>query len=167
MEKHSDIFYTIIEEHKGILYKIANSYCKDKDDRQDLLQEIIVQLWLSYGKYDSQFKLSTWIYRIALNTSISFYRKNKTRKEKTVELSPILETSIMEDSPFPDDSNIIRLQGFIQELKEFDKALILLYLDGLTQKEISEILGITPSNISTKIGRIKKTLKNKFQNKKN
>jgi RNA polymerase sigma-70 factor (ECF subfamily) len=163
LDKNADIFLSIIENHKGILYKIANSYCKDQEDRQDLIQEIIIQLWQSFENYNSQFKRSTWIYRIALNTAISFYRKNKVRRLKTTELSAILATSLKADEPFQDNPNLAILQVFIQELREIDKALILLYLDGLSQKEIAEIIGITPTNVGTKLSRIKKTLRQKFQ----
>jgi len=164
LDKNRDIFISILENHKGIIFKIVNSYCKDVTDKQDLIQEIIIQLWISFEKYNNQFKLSTWIYRIALNTSISFYRKNKVRKEKTVLASAILETTLKSDEPFQENPDLIKLQGFIQELKELDKALILLYLDGLSQKEISKIIGITPTNVGSKIERIKKMLKQKFKN---
>ena len=163
MDKNRDIFISILDNHKGIIFKIVNSYCKDVTDKQDLIQEIIIQLWISFAKYNNQFKLSTWIYRIALNTSISFYRRNKVRKEKTVLASAILETTLKSDEPFQEDPDLIKLQGFIQELKELDKALILLYLDGLSQKEISKIIGITSTNVGSKIERIKKMLKQKFK----
>ncbi len=162
LDKKRDIFLSILENHKGIIYKIANSYCRDDDVRKDLVQEIIIQLWMSFDRYDSKYKYSTWIYKIALNTSISSYRKNKTRDKGILEFSEILQTSNYEIESFEDDLNIKLLQKFIRELKEIDKALILLYLDGLNQKEISKIMGITPSNISTKINRIKKALKLKF-----
>jgi len=163
LDKNRDIFISILDNHKGIIFKIVNSYCKDVTDKQDLIQEIIIQLWISFAKYNNQFKLSTWIYRIALNTSISFYRRNKVRKEKTVLASAILETTLKSDEPFQEDPDLIKLQGFIQELKELDKALILLYLDGLSQKEISKIIGITSTNVGSKIERIKKMLKQKFK----
>ncbi len=76
-EKDSGLFLSVVETHKGILYKVANAYCKDAFDRQDLIQEILVQLWKSFERYDSQYKHSTWIYRIALNVAISFYRKDE------------------------------------------------------------------------------------------
>lgn len=164
MDKNRDIFISILDNHKGVIFKIVNSYCKDVTDKQDLIQEIIIQLWISFEKYNNQFKLSTWIYRIALNTSISFYRKNKVRKEKTVISSAILQKTLKADEPFQENPNLLKLQGFIQELRELDKALILLYLDGLSQKEISKIIGIKPTNVGTKIERIKKTLKQKFKN---
>lgn len=164
MDKNRDIFISILDNHKRIIFKIVNSYCRDTEDRQDLIQEIIVQLWISFDKYDDRFKLSTWIYRIALNTSISFYRKNKARKQSTVTVSPILETTLKADDPDTDNRDFKKLQGFIQQLKEVDKALILLYLDGLAQKEIAEIIGISPTNVGTKIERIKRKLKQKFNN---
>lgn len=163
MGKNRHIFLSVLEAHKGIIYKIAHSYCKDEEDRHDLIQEIIIQLWLSFGKYNSQFKPSTWIYRIALNTSISFYRKNKTRKEKTSELTALIETSAKADDPVQENPELVLLQRFIAELKNIDKALILLYLEELSYNEIAEIVGITPTNVSTKIARIKKDLKQKFQ----
>lgn len=162
MNKNRDIFISILEDHKGIIYKIVNSYCKEIEDRQDLIQEIVIQLWLSFEKYDKKFKLSTWIYRIALNTSISYYRKNKTRKKKTVSASAILETTLKADEPFQENTDFNKLLSLIQELKDIDKALILLYLEGLNQKEIAKIIGITASNVGTKIARIKKNLKGKF-----
>ena len=162
MDKKAKIFLEIIENHKRIIYKITNSYCKENEDRQDLIQEIIIQLWQSFDKYDPQYKVSTWIYRIALNTSISYYRKNKTRKEKTTELSVIVEASFKASEPFKENPNLILLNQFIKELKEIDKALVLLYLDGLSQKEIAKIIGITSSNVGSKLTRIKKRLKQKF-----
>jgi len=163
LENKADIFIGIIEDHKGIIYKITNSYCKASEDRKDLNQEIIVQLWQSFDKYNSQYSLSTWIYRIALNTSISFYRKNRTKQEKTIELSAIIEISLNAEEPFQEDQNLVRLQSFIQELKEIDKAVVLLYLEGLSQKQIAEIIGISASNVGTKISRIKTTLYQKFK----
>jgi RNA polymerase sigma factor (sigma-70 family) len=71
-------FQNIIEQHKGILYKVARAYCPNEDDRQDLMQEMMIQVWLSEHRYNNQFKISTWLYRISLNVAISFYRKNTT-----------------------------------------------------------------------------------------
>lgn len=162
MNNKRDIFLSTLEQHKGILYKIANSYCQHTEDRKDLVQEIIIQLWLSFDNYSDQYKYSTWIYRIALNTSISFYRKRNKRNKTEQEVATIFKNSIQEFDFPEEESNIQLLQKFIRELKELDKALILLYLDGLSQAEISNIIGITPTNISTKVNRIKKKLKDKF-----
>lgn len=83
MEKidKSEIFISVIQLHKGIVFKVANAYCKNIEDRKDLIQEIIIQLWKSFGNYNNSFKHSTWMYRIALNVAISFYRKENTRKK--------------------------------------------------------------------------------------
>ncbi|MBK8555829.1 MAG: sigma-70 family RNA polymerase sigma factor [Lewinellaceae bacterium] len=163
----SDQFIALLEANKGLLYKVANAYCKDAEDRRDLIQEITLQLWRSFDKYDPQYQLSTWIYRIALNVSISFYRKSSAHSAYTQGLPP----GIIENIPAADaenhDPNLVLLQRFIQELKEIDKALILLYLDEKSQKEISEILGLSNSNVSTKIARIKTQLKAKFSSVKN
>ena len=163
MDKKTDIFLEVLDSHKRIIYKIVNSYCQQSEDRQDLIQEITIQLWQSFDKYDPQYSISTWMYRIALNTSISYYRKHKTRREKTAELSVITAASLEATEPPQDNPNLVLLQRFIKEMKEMDKALILLHLDGLSHKDIAEILGITSSNVGTKLTRIKKQLKQKFR----
>ncbi|MEL6943583.1 MAG: RNA polymerase sigma factor, partial [Bacteroidota bacterium] len=94
MSKNKELFLDIIEDHKRILYKIAQTYCKEQQDREDLIQEMILQLWLSFDKYNDQFKFSTWMYRVALNTAISFYRKTKTYQQKTTALTTVLETTL-------------------------------------------------------------------------
>ena len=153
-------FIDILESNKGILYKVANSYCKDSEDRQDLIQEITIQLWKSFHKYDSQYKISTWIYRIALNVSISYYRKESTRKNFTVVTDHLID--IQEQSDEDLEPQILQLHLFIQQLKPLDKALMILYLEDKGHLEMSEILGINTSNVATKIGRIKQQLKTQF-----
>ncbi len=165
LDEKKKIFLAILEEHKGIIYKVANTYCYDKSDQDDLIQEIILQVWLTIENFNTKYKWSTWIYRIALNTSISFYRKNKTRKEKTVRLSPIIDVPSMNDE-YREEDNFHLLRRFVRELKEIDRALILLHLEGLKSKEIAEIINTTQTNMTTKISRIKKTLRLKFENHK-
>ena len=161
------MFLSVIQMNKGIIYKIANSYCKNAEDRKDLVQEIIVQLWKSFDNYTDQYKYSTWMYRIALNVAISFYRKESRRKHVS---NPISEDIIeLADTKVTDEieENMGFLQEFISELKELDKALMLLYLEEKNHKEIAEIIGISETNVATKIGRIKNVLKQKFSNIKN
>ena len=155
-------FELIIEKNKGIIYKVANSYCKDSDDRKDLVQEIIIQLWRSFKRFDHSCKLSTWIYRVALNVAISFYRRDSKRKMASTELTESLIAIIPENDPSETESQINQLQQFIGELKDMDRALMILYLEDKSQKEIGEIMGITETNVSTKIARIKEKLKVKF-----
>ncbi len=157
-------FLRVIQAHKGIIYKVANSYCKDAEDRNDLVQEIMIQLWKSIDKYNDQFKYSTWIYQIALNVAISFYRKERNRQNI---VNPINDSILnYSDTAANDetDENIGILHRFIAELKELDKALMLLYLEEKSYKEIAEIIGISETNVATKIGRIKIILKQKFSN---
>ena len=161
-ETKSNKFLEMLECHKGIIYKIVNSYSRDEENRKDLAQEIIIQLWKSFNNYDDHFKYSTWVYRIALNVSISFYRKEKRRGEISHPLPDNL-FSIQADDEDEDKNYLNRLLNeFISELKELDRALVILYLDEKSHKEISEILGLTETNVATKISRIKKLLKQRF-----
>lgn len=160
-EEQNQLFQELIEQHKGILFKVARTYCQDDEDRQDLIQEILIQLWQSFHKYNDKFKISTWLYRISLNVAISFYRKNEVRKNKNVPLNEQI-TEIQEVIKSEKVQQLNLLEQFINELKEVDKALMLLYLEEKSYKEISEILGISETNVATKIGRIKRSLKQKF-----
>ena len=159
--EQSETFIQVIENHKGIIYKIANSYCRDTEDKKDLVQEIIYQLWKCFENYDSRYKYSTWLFRIALNVSISFCRKENRRKEIANPLSKDI-FHISEEDTQEKQGNLQMLEQFIYELKELDKALMLLYLEEKSHKEIAEIMGISESNVSTKINRIKNALKEKF-----
>lgn len=163
VEKSKEIFQSVIKQNKGILFKVANLYCKDHEDRKDLMQEMTIQLWYSFDKYNSEFKISTWMYRIALNVAISFYRKDSRRKDISMPMSEVVMDIIPERGTDENDIELNLLHQFISELNELDKALILLYLEEKSYKEISKILGISETNISTKIGRIKEKLKLRFE----
>jgi RNA polymerase sigma-70 factor (ECF subfamily) len=165
MDEHKQLFQEIIEQHKGILFKVARAYCPNEDDRQDLIQEMMIQIWQSLHRYDSKFKISTWLYRISLNVAISFYRKNSTRTSKYTELNEQTE-QIPTDEKADNESQLNLLKKFISELKEIDKALIILYLEDKSHAEIAEILGMSVSNVGTKVGRIKEKLKQRFSERK-
>ncbi len=159
-------FIKTIDEHKKIIYKIVNSYCPNKNDRKDLEQEIIIQLWNSFDNYNSDYKYSTWMYRIALNVAISFYRKEKKRLVKSDFYNEESIFKIEEDTNNEQtelDYHLKLLQEFIHNLNELNKALMLLYLEEKSYGEIAEILGITKTNVATKISRIKLKLKKEFQ----
>ncbi len=155
-------FLLVIEAHKGIIYKVANTYCRNVEDRKDLAQEIVFQLWKSFDKYNSEFKYSTWIYRIALNVAISFYRKENRRQG----ISHPYSEGIFNLADIPENKEMEKrhsmLQQFIGGLKELDKALMLLYLEEKSHREIAEIIGVSETNVATKVGRIKNILKQKF-----
>ena len=163
MPQSKEDFLSIIDANKRIIFKICNSYCKNADDREDLAQEIIFQLWKSWSSFNANYKLSTWMYRIALNVAISFYRKERKTTDTVLMGDHVIEIADeqIEESL---ETNLNALQQFINELKPLDKALMILYLEEKPQKEIAEIMGITSSNVATKIGRIKEQLKQKFNN---
>ena len=167
MVNKKEQFIKTIDEHKKIIYKIVNSYCQNKEDRKDLEQEIIIQLWNSFDNYNSDYKYSTWMYRIALNVAISFYRKEKKWSIKNDFYNEESIFKIEEDTSEKQtelDFHLKLLQEFIHNLNELNKALMLLYLEEKSYEEIAEILGITKTNVATKISRIKLKLKKEFQN---
>jgi RNA polymerase sigma-70 factor (ECF subfamily) len=154
-------FLALLDEHKKILYKVAGAYCRNPADRPDLVQEITAQLWRSFGRYDPRLRFSTWMYRIALNVAISFYRGETRRSRDTVPATDsILEMAAGREPE--EDENLRLLRGFIAGLDELDRALILLYLDGNRHDAMAEILGISESNVGTKIHRIKQRLRRDF-----
>ena len=163
MAPEKDRFLQLVMQHRKIIYKICHAYCRDGEDRKDLEQEIIVQLWRSADKYDERYRLTTWIYRVALNAAISFWRREKSRRERVSPLDrEIIER--VEDLGRPQDEadDIAALHRFINRLDELNRALMLLYLDDRPQQEIADILGISRTNVATKIGRIKQQLRRAF-----
>lgn len=157
-----DKFIGIIKDHKRIIYKVIYSYCRDAEDRKDLQQEVIIQLWKSLKTYNDTYKLSTWIYRIALNVAISHYRKDQKRLKSNTSIDEDIFRIAEDQSDEEHKDRTELLYHFINQLDAFNKAIIILYLDDNSYKEISEILGITETNVGTKIGRIKKLLKECF-----
>lgn len=162
--EQADKFLSVLDNHKGILYKVAHSYCKHTEDRKDLVQQIIYHIWKSFDNYNPEFQYSTWIYRIALNVAISFYRKERSAAFHKVPYDESLEILAEVTADQKDEDNLHLLQQFILELKEMDKAIMLLYLDQKPYKEIAQIMGISESNVGTKVSRIKILLSQKFKN---
>jgi RNA polymerase sigma-70 factor (ECF subfamily) len=161
-EAEQEEFLKLIDDNKAIIYKICNSYCPNSSDRPDLAQEITYQLWKSGKSFSGEHKFSTWMYRVALNVAISFYRKQKTNTRQFSSGDHLPELEDKDDGSGIKEENSNLLQQLINELKELDRALIILYLEEKSYKEISEILGISESNAATKVGRIKEKLKQKF-----
>jgi RNA polymerase sigma factor (sigma-70 family) len=157
----SQKFHQIIEQHKGILFKVARTYCLNDDYKQDLLQEMMIQIWKSLHRYDDKFAITTWLYRISLNVAISFYRKNIHRQNVSLPLIDIIQ-SVQNEENGEKQEQLTLLEHFISELNNLDKALILLYLEDKSHAEISEVLGLSVSNVGTKLGRIKEKLKKRF-----
>jgi len=150
-------FRTLVDEHHGIVRKICAAYCRNPADREDLAQEIALQLWRSFGKYDGRASFSTWMYRVALNVAISFYRR-ETRRRRDLQTGALdLERVPEREADRPE--NVRRLYEFIENLSELDKALVLLYLDGYAYREIADVIGISETNVATKLGRLKQRMK--------
>ena len=154
-------YHEIIEQHKGILFKVAKAYCRNDEDRQDLVQEMMIQIWKSLPRYNDTFAMTTWLYRIALNVAISFYRKN-TQKQSLGKPFSDEQFSTLDEINNEKQEHLNLLEQFIAELNDLDKALILLYLEDKSHAEIAEIMDLSVSNVGTKVGRIKEKLKNKF-----
>jgi RNA polymerase sigma factor (sigma-70 family) len=153
-------FQSLIDDHKKILYKVCSSYCANRDDRDDLAQEIVVQLWRSFHAFDGRCRFSTWMYRVSLNVAISFYRSEAARTRHVLPAGERLFDVIDERESQSDEIRF--LYRSIERLDPLNKALILLYLDGYTYAETSEVLGISETNVATKIGRLKKAFKQEF-----
>ena len=153
-------FQALVDEHKKILYKVCHSYCRNRDDREDLAQEIIIHLWRAFGAFDERCRFSTWMYRIALNVAISFYRRESARTRLVVSDHERLLTAIDETENY--SAEIQALYQFIEGLDPLNKALVLLYLDGHSYGEIGDVLGISETNVATKISRLKRTMHHEF-----
>jgi RNA polymerase sigma-70 factor (ECF subfamily) len=154
-------FQTLLREHEGIVFKVAGLYAQHAEDRRDLAQEIGLQAWRSFAHFDPlRAKFSTWLYRVALNVAISQLRKaNGAWNGRLEQLEPHHLDNIGVDPPPEPDERLAALYTFIGQLDALKRALILLYLEDKSYAEIAEILGITETNVATKIGRIKQTLR--------
>jgi len=155
-------FVKLLEKHQNILHKICRMYADDSHAHQDLFQEMSVQLWKAYPKFRGEAKFSTWMYRVALNTAITLYRKGKKRVD-TGDLEKIAFKVQAEEYDATTEENIKLMYQAIKELNDIDKALVLLYLEEKDYVEIAETLGISQVNARVKMNRVKKKLKNILQ----
>lgn len=149
-------FLSKIEKHQGIIYKVSRMYMDNEVDQEDLYQEIVYQLWKSYKSFRGDSQFSTWMYRVSLNTAISFFKKEKKQKEIEDKLKIQDNTEAMETNENPDKLDF--LYKAINQLNDVDKALIFLYLEGLSHKEIGKNLGISEGNARVRLNRIKTKL---------
>lgn len=152
MEKE---FLKSIHDHQRIIYKVCKVYRDNKEDEEDLFQEIVYQLWKSYPSFRGESKISSWIYRITLNTAMAIYRKGKPAidyiEEFPERLHPTTERRVSE--------NAERLFHALRKLNDAEKALVSLYLEDFSYQEIAEIVGISEGNVGVKLNRIKAKLK--------
>ena len=159
--EQTQIFETWLSQCKALIFKIVRAYAPISEDQQDLFQEITVQVWRSIPLFKGNSAVTTWIYRIALNTAIKWIRKERRQDEieKATALDQILVGNIVEY-----DDRLSWFYDQIHKLDEIDRSVTLLMLDGLSYKEMSVILGITETHVGVKINRIKKQLIGKSKN---
>lgn len=153
-------FIILIQENEGVIHKITSLYADSREDQKDLFQEVVVQLWTALDRFKNESKVSTWIYRIALNTAIT--RLRKVKKQVDNEALDLVMFNYAEPENQELDHKINALHASIAKLNELDKAIILLVLEDKSYEEISQIIGISVSNVGTRLMRIKQKLKEKM-----
>jgi len=158
-KNQQEIFNNWIKEHKNLLFKVARSFEHSVGDQDDLFQEMSIQLWRSVDKFKAQSAVSTWIYRIALNTAINWSRKERKHQSGRQELDGKIH--VLHENTEYIDERLPWLYSEIARLDKIDKSLALLMLDGYSYKEMAEILGVSDTNLGVKIHRIKKHLMNR------
>lgn len=152
-------FVTNLEKHQNIVHKICRIYTNDQDSHNDLFQEITIQLWDAYPKFRGDSKFSTWMYRVALNTAITLYRKSK-RSIKTLDIDSVSFKIKAQEYDGEAEQQLKLMYNALKQLNDIDKALVFLYLEDQSYREISDTLGISEVNARVKMNRIKTKLKN-------
>ena len=151
-------FLQIIKENQGIIHKVCNIYCDDHEDRNDLFQEIVAQLWKSFPTFRKESKFSTWMYRVALNTAITTFKRSKRRPDQsrlTYENFLVKEDNYDAET----DDEIKNLHRAVAQLSGIEKSIVLLFLENKKNEEIADIVGVTQNYVRVKMNRIKKKLK--------
>jgi RNA polymerase sigma-70 factor (ECF subfamily) len=160
-EERQRVFKSWLQEHTGLIFKVARAFASSEADQQDLIQEILLQMWCSLPRFEGNAKASTWIYRVALHTALAWRRKEMKHRAPQ---NPLIE---IETLPAPEsdsarrvarDEAIARLYDAIHQLPKVDGALVLLYLEDLSYREMAEVLGLSESNVGVKLNRARKAL---------
>jgi RNA polymerase sigma-70 factor, ECF subfamily len=160
-ENPESLFKSWLIEHGGAVLKVARAYTRTTEDRQDLVQEILLQVWQSLPRFQGRASASTWFYRVALNTALGWHRKEHRRQ---IRLQPILELADLSVAGSDSAQQAVerevveRLYAAIRQLPKTDAALVLLYLDDLSYRQMAEVLGISETNVGVKLNRAKKAL---------
>ncbi|WP_312235890.1 sigma-70 family RNA polymerase sigma factor [Stenotrophomonas sp.] len=155
-------FATLLDQHRGIVLKIARGYCAHQEDRLDLIQDISVQAWDAFGSFDpARARFSTWLYRVALNVAISQLRRQQLRQRHHAVLD---EDALPLDDTAPAEQQhaVQQLEVAIRALPPLDRALMLLHLDDHDHRQIADILGISSANVSTRLHRLRQQLRARF-----
>jgi RNA polymerase sigma-70 factor (ECF subfamily) len=159
-EPISEQFEALLERHSGIVRKVAFSYTRNEADRRDLMQDIVLQLWKAYPRYSLQHPFSTWMYRIALNVAISFLRRSTRPGRETVQFDESRHDLPHEHHTSPEmEERLTILRGVLAKYPPLDRALLLLYLEDRSYREIAAVLGLSETNVATKLSRLKERLR--------
>ncbi|MFK7813749.1 MAG: RNA polymerase sigma factor [Maribacter sp.] len=156
MPKEDD-FVKVIKQNEGVIFKITTMYTDNRDDQKDLYQDIVFQLWKSFDSFRAESKISTWMYRIALNTALTRLKKSK-RMGHAVAIDKVIMQQTENYNP-EFEERLKLLYAHIKQLNVLEKGLVLLLLEGKKYDEIAEITGLSPTNVGTRISRIKQKLK--------
>lgn len=151
-------FVEMVTESQGIIHKVCNIYCDDREHRKDLFQEILIQLWKSFGSFKGEAKFSTWMYRVSLNVALQYVRKER-KKPSQMQLSDEVRnlSDTIQDDHYEED--LKQLYTAISQLNDIEKAIIMLYLEDRDNEEIAEIIGISQNYVRVRMNRSKEKLK--------
>ncbi|WP_411031765.1 RNA polymerase sigma factor [Spongiimicrobium sp. 3-5] len=151
-------FVTELQDNQNIVHKVCSLYTNDRDSHKDLFQEITIQLWKAYPKFRGESKFSTWMYRVALNTAITLYRKSK-KQIRTQDYDSVIFKIQANEYDETQEQQLKLMYNAVKQLGDIDKALVFLYLEDKDYNEIAETLGITEVNARVKMNRIKTKLR--------
>lgn len=157
MEPNEKEFAQVVREQKSTIYTVCYMFSKDNDEVNDLFQEILINLWKGFDSFEGRSDIRTWVYRVALNTCIIIDRKKKRRRDKEAKVE--MDINLYEDND-ADTKQVKKLYERINKLGVFDRAIVLLWLEGMPYDEIGQIVGISSKNVSVKLVRIREELKN-------
>ena len=157
MEPNEKEFAQVVREQKSTIYTVCYMFSKDNDEVNDLFQEILINLWKGFDSFEGRSDIRTWVYRVALNTCITIDRKKKRRRDKEAKVE--MDINLYEEND-ADTKQVKKLYERINKLGVFDRAIVLLWLEGMPYDEIGQIVGISSKNVSVKLVRIREELKN-------
>jgi RNA polymerase sigma-70 factor (ECF subfamily) len=157
-------FLSLLEVHQRLLLKVCWAYSRGSHDWDDLFQEIVARLWAAFGRYDRNRKFSTWMYRVALNVAIDFRRRQRWRQNEAKRLQgdPASEPGRGTHDDL-EQEQLRQLHELLERLPDADRALLLLHLEGNSHREIGEVVGISESNVGTRLARLRKSLRESVQ----
>lgn len=158
MDNREKQFLSLVAEHKGILFKVGKMYMDNLEDQEDLHQEIIAQLWKSYGSFKGESEFSSWMYRVAVNTAITYFKKEKRRSSTFT--NEISKEPVSEPYNTQRDEQLAIFYKAIQHISPVEKAVILYFMEGMSHKEIAAQLGLTEVNARVKLNRTKEKIQN-------